>query len=494
MIVLDDLREALRNESQEHRLVFMTIVVITVALRLLYMTQPMRYDEAVTYMYFVRLPWSEALSTYNIPNNHLFHTFLAKGAVAVFGNQPWALRIPALLAGIAIIPAAYVVSRELYGARVALITAALLASSGPLILFSTNARGYTLEVLAFLLLVAVAVNILRGGTPMLWAQFGVIGALGFWAIPAMLYPYGAVCAWLVLSFLVDGRRDDLKRLGIGLAITAALSALLYWPVLAHEGISAVTRNRFVLPSPWMRFFTDLAKGVREALYSWTLGLPPIIGIGLAWCALLGLRRHATLTPFRVGLPLAIFTWSCWLLTVNHRSPFSRSWLWVLPIVAALAAAGLLEIAERWSRLRPLAAKQLPALALGLALFPAITVVWSSAVLTTRDTGTYRDAEDAAAVFKRVLQPGDRVLAAIPTNGPLDYYLDRIGVDRRVLTKDEATANRVYAVVDLVEEQRLNDVVTYSSVRYPAIWSGPTRVANLRRSAIFVFERKNAAQK
>ena len=494
VIVIDELREAWRSESSEHRLVLTTVFAIAIALRLMYLSQPMRYDEAVTYMYFVRLPWSDALSTYTYPNNHLFHTFLAKGAVSMFGNQPWALRLPAFLAGIAVVPASYVVARELYGSRAALIAAALLSTSALLIVFSTNARGYMLMVLAFLLLVLIAIRLLRGGPRALWTHFAVIAALGLWTIPSMLYPFGAVCLWMALTFLVDERRADLRQLAVAVAVTAGLTALLYWPVVANDGIAAITRNRFVLPSPWFQFLGDLPKTMREALRSWGLGLPPFVSLLFAGLAVIGLRRHRVLSPFRVGLPLAIFVWSCWMLVVSHRAPFARTWIWVLPVVAPLVGGGLVLLLESWPRLKNVAERRIPAVAVGLALITAVSVVMSFSVLLTRDTGTYREAEDAAAVLERVLRPGDRVLAAIPTNGPLDYYLARGGVDRRHLTQDERTANRIFAVVDQGEGQTLADVVAYSVVRDTTVWAEPTGVVELEQSVIVLFQRKHAASK
>src|SRR5919201_72501 len=93
LLLIDELRDAWRSESRDHRVALAIIAVIGINLRLLYIHQPMRYDEAVTYMYFVRQPWWQALSDYTYPNNHVFHTLLAKAAVSAFGNTPWALRV-----------------------------------------------------------------------------------------------------------------------------------------------------------------------------------------------------------------------------------------------------------------------------------------------------------------------------------------------------------------------------------------------------------------
>src|SRR6185436_2742479 len=91
------------------------ILVAAVAIRVAYLDVPMRYDEATTYDNFVSKPLWVALANYATPNNHLLNTFLAKVSVGVFGNEPWAVRLPALVAGIALVPATLALGRVLYG-------------------------------------------------------------------------------------------------------------------------------------------------------------------------------------------------------------------------------------------------------------------------------------------------------------------------------------------------------------------------------------------
>jgi len=494
LLLIDELRDAWRDEPRDHRISLVAIVVIAVALRAIYIAQPMRYDEAVTYMYFVRLPWSEALSTYTYPNNHLFHTALAKAAVAVFGNEPWALRLPAFLAGIAIVPATYVVARMLYSSRAALIAAALIAASGALAMYSTNARGYSIVVLAFLLLVVQGARLLRGAPSGEWITFAVIAALGLWTIPVMLYPLGAVCVWLALSALVAGQRLMLRQFAIALGIAGGITLLAYSPIISHEGFAAITRNKFVVSTGWYEFFRELPSSVWQALSSWSLGIPPLVGFTFLWCAAVALRHHASLAQFRVGVPLAVFVWSAWLLARSHRAPFPRVWLWVLPVAASLAAAGAIVLLERWPRTQRLIRERTPALATGLALSLAASVAVSRAVLLTIDTGTFRDADAAADALSRVLRPGDRVVASIPTNGPLQYYLDRRGLDPAYLTRDERSAKRIIIVVDAAEGQLLRDVVARSEAADTSRFAPPTVIARLPASVLVMFQRRDVPAK
>src|SRR5207245_4620972 len=59
-------------------------------------------------IYYASHPLSVALTIYGSPNNHILHSLLMHFAYRMFGSAEWALRLPALLAGIAIVPLTYV--------------------------------------------------------------------------------------------------------------------------------------------------------------------------------------------------------------------------------------------------------------------------------------------------------------------------------------------------------------------------------------------------
>ena len=494
MLLVDELRDAWREETRDHRVALVVICVIGAALRLAHLAQPMRYDEAVTYLYFVKRPITESLSVYTYPNNHLFHTLLAKVAVELFGGAPWVLRLPALVAGILVVPASYAVTRQLYDGRAALVATAIVAYSGTLTLYSTNARGYSILVLAFLLLVLVGARLLRHGSAAGWVAFAVIAALGLWTVPVMLFPLGAVALWLALCLLVEQRRGDLRRLAATLAASGMLAAIGYAPVIAREGLGAITRNRFVVSSGWFDFFEQLPGTVREALVSWSLGVPPLLSLVLALCAIVALRRHATLSRFRVGLPLAAFVWCAWLLVVNHRAPFPRVWLWLYPVAAALAAAGVCDIlARRPAESAAQLLARIPVAAGVLAIAAALSVYFSRSVLITRDTGIYLDARRAADLLAPFLQTGDRVVAPIPSNAPLAYYFDRAGVAQTYLSLDEQRAKRVIVVVNRAEGHTLERILPQTRIGDLRQFSASV-LARLPSSELVLLQRRDAAPK
>jgi hypothetical protein len=310
----------------------------------------------------------------------------------------------------------------------------------------------------------------------------------------MLYPLGAVALWLGLSLLVGGRATELRQLGVALALAIGLALLAYAPVIAREGLAAITRNRFVVSVGWFEFFSQLPSTIRDALTSWSLGIPPVVSLALAAFAVVALRWHASLSRFRIGIPLAAFVWSAWLLVVNHRAPFPRVWLWLLPVTAALAGAGFVWLMERRTRTKGMLQQRAETFAVGFAFAAALSVAMSRTVFTTRDTGTFVDASRAASALRPMLRPGDRILAAIPSNGPLSYYLDRLGVPQSYLTFDEQRATRVFVVVDQAEQQTLKDVSASSALVSGGRVMPPTVVARFPSSFLVLFERRDAAAK
>ena len=192
----------------------LAMVLIGAGLRGLLISRPMFHDEAYTYEAFASASLKFITSDYHLPNNHVFHTLLVHLSTQLFGNSPWAIRLPACLAGTLLIPCAYLLAHKLYGRAVAALSASLVAVFPILIDYSTNARGYTLLALLTLILLLLSIYVQHHRNLAAWSLIVILGAVGFYTVPVMLYPFGGVLAWLLLSTL---------------ALTIAILALLTLP-------------------------------------------------------------------------------------------------------------------------------------------------------------------------------------------------------------------------------------------------------------------------
>src|SRR5690606_35061939 len=156
------------------------------------------------------------------------------------GNDEWAIRLSALVAGVLIVPATYSLAFLWGGGAAGCLAALAMAASSPLIEYSVNARGYSLLCLITLCLLLLARAGLRRSGPAVWGTMGLLAALGLWTVPTMVYSLLLVPIWLIAA------RWRLPDQGPGMtwreivafpALAAALAVLLYSPILVVEGPS-----------------------------------------------------------------------------------------------------------------------------------------------------------------------------------------------------------------------------------------------------------------
>lgn len=192
--------------------------------------QPLRTDEAVSYLNYGTRSFVFALCSYDTSNNHVAASLLMRASVWLLGDGLWAIRLPALLCSVLAVPALYAAGRRFAGHPTALLASALLASSFYLTDVGTNARGYPLLNLMFLVVLAL-VPAAAAGRAAACGAAAVAGAVGLWAAPVMLYPLAAAGVFLLLRGAgSSGAR--LRRALLTAGATAGIALLLYAPALA----------------------------------------------------------------------------------------------------------------------------------------------------------------------------------------------------------------------------------------------------------------------
>ncbi len=175
------------------------IILLSLALRIYKLDASLWFDEIETVIKYIHIPTSQLLVTYENLNNYMFHSLLAQLSVGVFGESTWALRLPAMLFGVASIWALWRLCFEVVGPWEARFAALLMAVSYHHVWFSQNGRGYT--GLLFFALVAtwLLIKALRDPSWRVWLGFGVCLALSMYThLTAVFFFLAAGIAYLLV--------------------------------------------------------------------------------------------------------------------------------------------------------------------------------------------------------------------------------------------------------------------------------------------------------
>lgn len=440
-----------RTTDAQDRLVLGAILLGALALRLVGLNWPLWYDEIVTLETHLRLPWSEMMRSYSM-NHHYLHNLQARLAIDAFGDDPWAVRLPALIFGLASIAAFWWLAREVAGRWVAHLTAALLALSYHHIWFSQNARGYT--ELAFWSALGM-ILFLRGlGEPRrgLWIGFGVtLAAAVFTHLTGAFFfaAQGLVWLGLLAARAAAGRRDRalVLRPLLGFALGAALALVLYGPIVPDviETVGAVSETSSVdRMQEYQSPLWTVIEGIRTALGA---AGPAALAVGAAVLALAvlgGVVTHSAAPAFAVTVLAHILVTLAVLLALDMRI-WPRFFFVDIGFVLILVVAGVgraCELIAAWLR-RPAAAGRLFALAAAAML----------AVSAVSAAGNWRapkqDLAGAYALVEGMRTASDRVVAI---GYPGEAFRSHFGADWEVVFEDAAyraalaAPGRVYVVV------------------------------------------------
>ncbi|HEX7193192.1 MAG TPA: glycosyltransferase family 39 protein [Thermoanaerobaculia bacterium] len=367
------------------------IIAIGAVGRTILLRGPPHYDEVFTVTEFASHSPAFFLTRYTHANNHVFHTLLVWIMRTIVGQRLWAIRIPALIAGIAVLYAVYLLARRLSGENAALVAVALAAGATPLVEYSAQARGYTLMTLAFLLLYLIDDDRLRA----------VLIALGAWTVPTMLY---AAAAWALWALATERNR---RRVAFVTLSAGAITFLLYLPIIVVSGTGSITSNGNTLSVPYAVLFRELPRTFAGMASDWSLSFTPGIAIFLAIAAAIAMiRREPGGSPLAFAIAAIVP-----LLLVMRKVPYARVWLFVLPVAIIAASATIASLVRRVLRTIPVVL--------------AVILVANAVRLTARDTFVEDPAMyDVAAVSEviRALPSDARVLVTTPLDAPYAFYL------------------------------------------------------------------------
>jgi 4-amino-4-deoxy-L-arabinose transferase-like glycosyltransferase len=206
------------------------LTLLGAALRLATLgSQSLWYDEAFTPVHVLHPSLSATLSSVSHTENSPPLWYIVEWLFTrVFGTGEVALRLPSALAGIAAIPVAWEIGRELTGRRAAIGCAALVACGPLFVWYSQEARAYELFVLLAALAMLAFLRALHRPSGGRMAAFAAAGALALLTHYFAVFLLAAMCVWLLWE-----RRT--RRAAIPAVAAIAVVGLALLPLVLAQG-------------------------------------------------------------------------------------------------------------------------------------------------------------------------------------------------------------------------------------------------------------------
>jgi uncharacterized membrane protein len=213
------------------------LVALALVARLIGLDGGLWVDEIYSLVRSFRAPLGTILTEFWGDNHHPFYAVLAHASRALFGEAPWAVRLPAMLMGVAAIPMLYALGTTVVRQREALLAALLLAVSYHHVWFSQNARGYSAIALVAIVTMWALLRGVATGQRRYFVLYGIAAGLGAYThLTVVFVVVGHALAALVF-LAVPGMPVDRRALVRGGLVAFTLGAVvtltLYAPMLGE---------------------------------------------------------------------------------------------------------------------------------------------------------------------------------------------------------------------------------------------------------------------
>jgi hypothetical protein len=403
------------------------ITALALVLRLIAINSDLWLDEIATVALYRSFSPLAVVTTYVSPNNHLLNTLLMKLVTGVAGEREWAIRLPAVVFGVATIPVMYWVTRLVAGRVASLGAALLLAVSYHHIFFSQNARGYSSYLFFSLLSTGLLVRAIESDRRWLWVGYVVAMLFDFASLLHGGFVFaGHIVVGAAAAFQLrrSGRspRPLLKRLAVVFGITGFLGFQLYVTMMA-QAYDVLSRT-YASPASGMSvtsraFISDFVRGVTEGFGPglW-LGVIPVMAIA-GWGFIVLVRRKWSLAAGLV-MPLVLLAG---LVALRSLAASPRFFLLALPLADLAAVLGVFAVVEgaqrAWHRPRS------PAVATGIAGGVIVLVALASVTSLPPYYRTPKQAYRAALDYMRAEnRPGEIIVLIENAEQGFRFYAAR----------------------------------------------------------------------
>lgn len=460
----------IRQSDYTHIYTLIVIIILGMGFRSLFMSRPMSHDEAYTFIAFVREGFITVISDYHLPNNHILHSIFVFISSKLLGADPWMLRMPSFIAGMFLIPTAYIAGRNYFNRNAGLLAAGLVSFYPSLILDSSHSRGYPLLALISLWVFILAMNNLRTKNWVFWILMSAAAGAGFYAVPSMIYAYAMLMVWLLVSYFSKDvseeyqNRQFLHYLFISGFFTVFLAGLLFSPVFFKSGINSVINNPTIQNLKAKNYvdFMQILGGRSSTTWAiWNEGIPLFITILTLIGFVTSLMLNRKISKYKISPVVGILIGILPMIIIQRTVAWPRVWMFLLPFYFILTAGGLDHllnlIPKNQNNKNP---HYLVGLFLGVVFIT--TMIWANGNSQHLQIlrGKPGDEQLAAEFLADYSTEEDMLIVVSPSQPAFWFYglQNGIDLDNFDVLKTRDNFSRALIVVNLQQDQTVESVV------------------------------------
>ncbi|MFM7144136.1 MAG: glycosyltransferase family 39 protein [Alphaproteobacteria bacterium] len=390
--------------------ILLGLVALAAVVRAIGLDQGLWVDEIMSVRSSFRKPLHELLTGFPSENDHPLYSLLAHLSMMAFGDGAWSARLPAMLFGVATVPALWLLGRAVASRAEALAAAGILAVSYHHVWFSQNARGYTATAFFAVLCAWLLVRGVASGSRRDFVAYGLATMLAAYTHLTMVFvSIGHAMALGIFALALANalERDVILRVAPRGFVLAALGTIaLYLP--KTSGVIGT----FFAPTFWVGIaspswaFAELLRGLAQGWGAGHLVLgAAAVGAGtLVFLAgLAGFWRERPLFALLAVLPpIVLYGGSL----ASRGVLYPRFFFFAIGPMLLVAVHGLFEVGAFLARVarRPGLGRAVPAL--GVAGAVAVSLV----ALPRNWRVPKQDFEGAARWVESQASPGDSLLS------------------------------------------------------------------------------------
>lgn len=401
------------------------LLVVAAFLRLRGINSDLWYDEVMTLVGFVRLPFGQLLTSYVNQNNHILFSLLSNVSVSVFGESPGVVRLPALLFGLASIWALYNLARTLTDEREAWLATIIIVFSYHHVWFSQNARGYTGLLFWMLLGTWFFIKGLRQNSHVVWIIYAMFMALGmFTHLTSVFIVIGHVIIYCFIllkrtNFFKNASTSDLRPL-ISFALIGIFTFQLYSLVLPQ--VFNAFQDRVEVSQVRVEVWTNPIWGLYEALKGLNISFGTIAGgiiaLFIFGAGVISYVRTNQIVIWLLLIPVIIGTIT---LIIVHLHFYPRFFFFLLGIGVLVLVRGTTESARLFLFLLPKKISAYCSTQKTGTLFAGIIIVASFFTLANNYRYPKQDYSGAVAYIKENCKDNGSVVTVGMAMYPFEEY-------------------------------------------------------------------------